>query len=112
MTRHVWIDLLVVTAAGLTFTAVALSHSHSTPESPPSEQAIQAMADELGVTADQLRHAAEVVPPPGPGMRPSAAEREHGALERGAAFSQFVGDAPGGASQNVPPHQPAVLELV
>ncbi len=80
MSRHSWIDLLVITAAGLTFTAVAISHGHSAPEAPPTEQAIQAMADELGVTADQLRHAAEIVPPPRPGMRPSAAEREHARL--------------------------------
>ena len=55
-----WTDLLVTAAAGLTFMAVAISHGHPAPEGPPSEQAIQAMADELGVTADQLRHAAEM----------------------------------------------------
>jgi hypothetical protein len=80
VSRHLWIDLLVIAAAGLTFTAVALSHSHPAPEGPPTEQALQAMADELGVTADQLRHAAEVVPPPGRGVRPSPAERDRARL--------------------------------
>jgi hypothetical protein len=75
-----WTDLLVTAAAGLTFTAVALSQGHHPPEGPPTEQAIEAMADELGVTPAQLRHAAEVVPPPARGLRPSAAERDEARL--------------------------------
>jgi len=41
-----------------------------------TEQAIQKMADELGVTADQLRRASEIVPPPARGVRPSPEQRD------------------------------------
>jgi hypothetical protein len=75
-----WIDLLVTAAAGLTFAAVSLSQGHHAPVGPPTDQAIQEMADELGVTAAELRHAAEIVPPPAPGTRPSAAERDEARL--------------------------------
>ena len=34
------------------------------------------MADELGITADQLRRAAEIVPPPVRGVRPSPEQRD------------------------------------
>jgi hypothetical protein len=72
-----WVDLLVITACGLTFTAAILSHSHhAPPPGPPTDQAIQKMADELGVTADQLRRAAEIVPPPARGERPSPEKRD------------------------------------
>ncbi len=72
-----WADLLVVTACGLTFTAAFLSHGHrAPPPGPPTEQAIQKMADELGVTADQLHRATEIVPPPARGMRPSPEQRD------------------------------------
>ena len=72
-----WVDLLVVTACGLTFTAAFMSQGHHTPPpGPPTEQAIQKMADELGVTADQLRRATEIVPPPARGERPSPEERD------------------------------------
>jgi hypothetical protein len=71
-----WIDLLVITACGLTFTAAFISRNHPSPPDPPTEQAIQQMADELGVTADQLRRAAEIVPPPARGIRPSPEQRD------------------------------------
>ena len=72
-----WVDLLVITACGLTFTAAIVSHGHhAPPPGPPTEQAIQKMADELGVTADQLRRAAEIVPPPARGMQPSPEQRD------------------------------------
>lgn len=71
------VDLLVITACGLTFTAAVVSHiHHGPPPGPPTEQAIQKMADELGVTADQLRRAAEIVPPPARGERPSPEQRD------------------------------------
>jgi len=72
-----WIDFLVITACGLTFTAAFVSRGHhAPPPGPPTEQAIQKMADELGVTADQLRRAAEIVPPPARGERPSPEQRD------------------------------------
>jgi hypothetical protein len=72
-----WTDLLVITACGLTFTVAFMSHGHhAPPPGPPTEQAIQKMADELGVTADQLRRAAEIVPPPARGERPSPEQRD------------------------------------
>lgn len=71
-----WIDLLVIAACGLTFAAAFISRSHPAPPGPPTEQAIQKMADELGVTADQLRRAAEIVPPPARGTRPSPEQRD------------------------------------
>jgi len=72
-----WVDLLVITACGLIFTAAFLSHGHhAPPPGPPTAQAIQKMADELGVTADQLRRAAEIVPPPARGERPSPERRD------------------------------------
>jgi len=72
-----WVDLLVITACGLTFTAALVSHGHhGPPPGPPTEQAIQKMADELGVTADRLRRATEIVPPPARGERPSAEQRD------------------------------------
>ena len=74
-----WIDLLVVAACSLTFAAVTLAHS-GRPPAGPTEEEIQAIAAELGVTADQFRHAAEVVPPPPRGMRPSPAGRDEARL--------------------------------
>lgn len=72
-----WIDLLVIAACGLTFAAAIVSHSrHSPPAGPPTEQAIQEMADELGVTVDQLRRATEIAPPPSRGERPSPEQRD------------------------------------
>ena len=71
-----WVDLLVITACGLTFAATFISRSHPAPPGPPTERAIQRMADELGVTADQLRRAAEIVPPPARGERPSPEQRD------------------------------------
>jgi hypothetical protein len=71
-----WVDLLVIAACGLTFTAAIISHGHSAPPGPPTERAIQQMADELGVTADQLRRATEIVPPPARGERPSPDQRD------------------------------------
>lgn len=71
-----WADYLVIAAAGLTFSAIVLSQVGRPPMGPPTEQDIQKLADELGVTADQLRRAAEIVPPPPPGSRPSAVERD------------------------------------
>jgi hypothetical protein len=72
-----WIDLLVVAACSLTFTAAIASHGrHVPPPGPPTEQAIQKMADELGVTADQFRRASEIVPPPARGERPAPEQRD------------------------------------
>jgi len=72
-----WVDLLVITACCLTFTVALVSHEHhGLPPGPPTEQAIQKMADELGVTADQLRRAAEIAPPPARGERPSPEQRD------------------------------------
>lgn len=71
-----WVDLLVIAASGLTFAATFLSQGHHVPPGPPTAQAIQQMADELGVTADQLRQAAELVPPPPRGTRPSPERRD------------------------------------
>jgi hypothetical protein len=71
-----WVDLLVIAACGLTFTAAFVSRSHPAPSGLPTEQAIQQMADELGVTAEQLRRAAEIVPPPARGERPSPEQRD------------------------------------
>lgn len=72
-----WVDLLVIAACGLTFTAALAAHGrHAPPSGPPTEQAIRKMADELGVTADQLRRAAEIVPPPARGERPSPEQRD------------------------------------
>lgn len=64
-----WVDLLAITACGLTFAAAIASHGRHRPPGPPTEQAIAKMAEELGVTADQLRRAAEIVPPPARGER-------------------------------------------
>lgn len=67
----------MIAACGLVITAALVSHGHrAPPPGPPTEQAIQKMADELGVTADQLRRAAEIVPPPARGMRPSPEQRD------------------------------------
>ncbi len=71
-----WIDLLVIAACGLTFTAAIVSHHRAEPPGPPTERAIQQLADELGVTADQLRRATEIVPPPPRGERPSPEQRD------------------------------------
>jgi hypothetical protein len=72
-----WTDLLVITACGMTFTAAIVSQvHHAPPPGPPTELAIQQMAEELGVTPEQLRRAAEVVPPPARGMRPSPEQRD------------------------------------
>jgi hypothetical protein len=71
-----WIDLLVIAACGLTFTATFISRSHPVPPGPPTKQAVQQMADELGVTADQFRRATEIVPPPPRGTRPSPDQRD------------------------------------
>jgi len=72
-----WIDVLVIAACGLTFTAAIVSQGHhAPPPGPPTEQAIQKMADELGVTADQLHRAAEIVPPPARGERRSPEQRD------------------------------------
>lgn len=71
------VDLLMIAACGLAFTAAIASHGHrGPPPGPPDERAIQQMADELGVTADQLRRATEIVPPPIRGMRPSPEQRD------------------------------------
>ncbi|MCW5735782.1 MAG: hypothetical protein KIS73_16755 [Enhydrobacter sp.] len=65
-------DLLMIAACGLAFTAVLMSQRHDTPPpGPPTEQIIQQMAGKLGVTADQLRRAIEVIPPPARGERQS-----------------------------------------
>jgi hypothetical protein len=61
--RLVWIDVLVVAATSLTFGAIALSQQQRPHKGPPPET-IQAMADELGVTADQLDRAAKKALPP------------------------------------------------
>ncbi len=75
--RLSWIDLLVVAATSLTFTAAVYSQQHR-PPGPPTEEAVQAIADELGITADDFRRAATQVPPLPRGVHPSDAERaEH-----------------------------------
>jgi hypothetical protein len=61
--RLVWIDVLVVAATSLTFCAIALSQQQRPHQGPPPET-IQAMADDLGVTADQLDRAAKKALPP------------------------------------------------
>ena len=72
-----WIDLLVVAATSLTFAAAVYSQQHR-PPGPPTEEAVQAIATELGITADDFRRAADRVPPLPRGVRPSDAERaEH-----------------------------------
>lgn len=72
-----WVDLLVITTCGLTFTAACISQGHhAPPPGPPTEQAIQKMAGELGVTPDQFRRAVEIVPPPTRGERPSPEQRD------------------------------------
>jgi hypothetical protein len=73
-----WIDLLVVTATSLTFAATVYSQQQHRPPGPPTEEAVQAIATELGVTAEDLRRAAGQVPPPPRGVRLTALERaEH-----------------------------------
>jgi len=76
-----WIDLLVVAATSLTFAAI-VSQQHR-PPGPPTEEAVQAIATELGVTTDDFRRAVSQVPPPPRGVRPSDAER----AERHRAFA-------------------------
>ena len=72
-----WVDVLVIAACGLTFTAAVVSHiRRAPPPGPPTEQTIRKMADELGVSTDQLRRAVEIVPPPARGERPSAEQRD------------------------------------
>jgi hypothetical protein len=72
-----WIDFLVVAATSLTFAATVFSQQHRAP-GPPSEQTIQAMAAELGITADQFHRAIVEVPPPIRGFRESGEQRtEH-----------------------------------
>ena len=67
--RPGWIDLLVVAATSIAFAAAVYSQGHSrTFTELPSDAAIQALADELGVTADELRQAARKAPPPPPGI--------------------------------------------
>jgi hypothetical protein len=76
--RLSWIDLLVVAATSVTFAAVFYSKDHHHAPMRPTEAAIQAMADELGVTADEFHRAAEQVPPLPHGIRPSQEQRaEH-----------------------------------
>jgi len=72
--RLVWIDCLVVAATSLTFGAIALSQQPRLP-GPPTERTIQAIADELGVTADEIHRATSMVPPPPRGVRLSESER-------------------------------------
>jgi len=75
--RLSWIDFLVVAATSLTFAAAVYSQERRVP-GPPTEEAVQAIATELGVTADDFRRAVVQVPPPPRGVRPSDAERaEH-----------------------------------
>jgi len=82
------VDLLVIAACSLTFAATILSQGHrGPPPGPPTEQAIQHMADELGVTADQLRRATEIVPPPIRGMRPSPEQRDRARMTFAAALN-------------------------
>ncbi|MBS0518454.1 MAG: hypothetical protein JSR90_07155 [Proteobacteria bacterium] len=72
-----WIDSLVVVAVSLTFAAVVYAHNHRLPGAPP-ERTVEAMAAELGVTAQELRHATEQVPPPRLRHPPSESQRaEH-----------------------------------
>lgn len=71
-----WIDLLVIASCSLAFAAVLFPHPRRPPAGPPSQQELQSVANELGVTADQLRHAAEVVPPPARGARLSPLQRD------------------------------------
>jgi hypothetical protein len=73
-----WTDFLVVTAATLTFTVAVLSQHQHRLSAPPSEETIQAMATELGVTTYEFHRAIEEVPPPPPGTRGTEAGRaEH-----------------------------------
>ncbi len=76
--RLSWIDFLVVAAASLTFGAVVLSHGHH-PPGPPPEETIQAMAGELGVTAEDLHRVAKQLPPPRP-VGADAERTEHNRL--------------------------------
>lgn len=69
------IDLLVIAVCGLTFVTAIAPHGHA-PPGPPTAQAIEKMAEELGVTADQLRHATEIVPPPARGEHFSPERRD------------------------------------
>jgi hypothetical protein len=78
-----WIDLLVVAATSLTFATVVYSQQQHRPPGPPTEEAVQAIATELGVTAADFRRAVAQVPPPPRGVRPSDAER----AERHRAFA-------------------------
>jgi hypothetical protein len=78
--RTVWIDVLVVSACSLVFATTLFSQPRRPPAGPPTAREIQALADDLGVTSDLLRHAAEVVPPPARGMRPSPLQRDEAKL--------------------------------
>jgi hypothetical protein len=72
-----WIDLLVVVATSLTFAAAVYSQQHR-PPGPPTEEAVRAIATELGVTPDDFRRAAGEIPPPPRGMHLTDIERaEH-----------------------------------
>jgi hypothetical protein len=75
---RLWIDLLVVVATSITFAAAVYSQQNHVPPGPSTPEAIQAIAQELGVTADDFRRAAALVPPPPAGVRQSEEERaEH-----------------------------------
>lgn len=91
-----WIDFLVVSAASLAFVAAVVSHGHPhVPLAPPSDEVIQAMAAELGVTADELRHAAEKVPPFPAGTHPTEEQRaaHHRAFAAALALPTSTVDA-------------------
>jgi hypothetical protein len=68
-----WIDLLVIVAASLVFGATVLSRQQAEP-APPPERTVAAIASELGVTVDTLRHVAEQIPPPRRHLRPTEAQ--------------------------------------
>jgi hypothetical protein len=71
------LDLVVVAACGVIFTAaIASLGRHGPPSGPPTEHTIRKLAGELGVTADQLRRAAEIVPPPARGEHLSPEQRD------------------------------------
>ena len=68
-----WIDLLVIVAASLVFGATVLSRQQAEP-APPPERTVAAIASELGVPADTLRHVTEQLPPPRRHLRPTEAQ--------------------------------------
>jgi hypothetical protein len=91
-----WVDMLVIAAASIAFAAVVFSQGHSrTLPAPPTEEAIQALANELGVSSDELRRATEKVPPLPAGVRPTIEQRtaHHRALAAALALPPARVDA-------------------